>query len=402
MRKFSPSMTFILVTVMIDMLGIGLAWPLLPKLIEQLAGGTISDAAFLYGLIATVYAVAQFLFSPMLGSLSDAYGRRPVLLFSQAGLAIDYVIMAIAPNLWWLAAARLVSGILGGSITTANAYIADVSTPENRARNFGLMGAAFGVGFILGPTLGGVLGEIDIRLPFLVAAGLGALNVLYGYFVLPESLKQENRRPFRGFFINNPFSSLWAIRSHPKTAPLFLALTATMLSQRGLEATWILYVAYRFDWGIRDAGLSLAFVGVVSVIMQAGLVGIIVKKFGENRAMIGGYAICVVALGLLAFANQGWMLFPLIAAQIFGNTCAEPSLRSILSRDMPADQQGFLQGIIGSINGLVVIIGPLTASMLLANVTSTHALIPLPGIWYLIGSGLYTCAFLLVYTRKSA
>ncbi len=400
MRKHSASMAFILVTIIIDMLGIGLIVPILPKLIEQMSGGTVSDAAYFYGLITAVYALAQFIFSPVLGSLSDAWGRRRILLVGQAGLGLDYMIMALAPNLWWLAAARLVSGILGASISTANAYIADVSTPENRARNFGLMGAAFGIGFVVGPVIGGILGEISLHLPFFFAAGLASINFLFGLFVLPESLKPENRRPFKGFILNNPFKSIGSIRKYPPMVPLFISLGLAMLAQRGMESTWILYVNYRFEWGVRDAALSLAFVGVVSVIMQAGLVGRVVKRFGENRAMIGGYALSTLCMLLSGFATQGWMIFPLIAGHIAGNASAEPSLKSLLSRNMPANEQGLLQGIIGSIGGLVIIIAPFTASMLLANVSGPHPVIPCPGIWFLIASLLYATALTLLVRRK--
>jgi MFS transporter, DHA1 family, tetracycline resistance protein len=400
MRKHQASMAFILVTIIIDMLGIGLIVPILPKLIEQMSGGTVSDAAYFYGLITAVYALAQFVFSPVLGSLSDAFGRRKILLVGQAGLGIDYMIMALAPNLWWLAVARLMSGILGASISTANAYIADVSTPENRARNFGLMGAAFGIGFVIGPVVGGILGEINLHLPFFFAAGLAGINFLFGLFVLPESLKPENRRPFKGFVLNNPFRSIGSIRKYPPMIPLFISLGLAMLAQRGMESTWILYVNYRFGWGVRDAALSLAFVGVMSVIMQAGLVGRIVKRFGENQAMIGGYGMSTLCMFLSAFATQGWMIFPLIAGHIAGNACAEPSLKSLLSRNMPANEQGLLQGIISSIGGLVIIIAPFTASMLLANVSGPDPVIPFPGIWFLIASLLYATALALLIGRK--
>jgi MFS transporter, DHA1 family, tetracycline resistance protein len=400
MRKHSASMAFILVTIIIDMLGIGLIVPILPKLIEQMSGGTVSDAAYFYGLITAVYALAQFVFSPVLGSLSDAYGRRRILLVGQAGLGLDYMIMALAPNLWWLAVARFISGILGASISTANAYIADVSTPENRARNFGLMGAAFGIGFVVGPVIGGILGEINLHLPFFFAAGLASINFLFGLFVLPESLKPENRRPFKGFVLNNPFRSIGSIRKYPPMIPLFISLGLAMLAQRGMESTWILYVNYRFDWGVRDSALSLAFVGIVSVIMQAGLVGRIVKHFGENRAMIGGYALSTLCMFLCGFATQGWMLFPLIAGHVAGNASAEPALKSLLSRNMPASEQGLLQGIIGSIGGLVIIIAPFSASMLLANASGPTPLVPLPGIWFVIASILYATALILLIRRK--
>lgn len=390
---------FIFTVVVINMLGVGLAWPILPKLIQSFEGGNVSSAAFQYGIIATAYALTQFLFSPLLGNLSDAYGRRPVLLASQAGLALDYVILAFAPNYWWLFAARLVSGMLGATISTANAYMADISTPENRARNFGFMGVAFGIGFIAGPAMGGVLGEIDIRLPFLAAAALTAINCVYGYFLLPESLSLEKRRPVGRLWKSNPISALGNMAQFPVLVPMFIALFLTAISGRGLEAIWVLYTDFRFGWTIRDSALSLAFVGVMFIIVQGLLVGPSVRILGERRVVLFGYVIAIVALFSFGMANRGWMLFPLTALYIMGAALAEPALKAICSRSVPDDRQGLLQGVFASIGSIAIIVGPLAATMMLANVSGPAPLVDLPGIWFLFGSLLFTIALITVARR---
>jgi DHA1 family tetracycline resistance protein-like MFS transporter len=353
---------FIFTVVVINMLGVGLAWPILPKLIQSFEGGNVSSAAFQYGIIATAYALTQFLFSPLLGNLSDAYGRRPVLLASQCGLAIDYLILAFAPNYWWLFAARLVSGMLGATISTANAYMADISTPQNRARNFGFLGVAFGMGFIAGPALGGILGEIDIRLPFMAAAALTAINCAYGYFLLPESLPPDKRRPVGRLWHSNPVTALGNMTRFPVLMPMFVALFLTALSGRGLESIWVLYTDFRFGWTLRDSALSLAFVGVMFIIVQGLLVGPSVRLLGERRVVLFGYVVAIIALFLFGLADSGWMLFPLTALYISGAALAEPALKAICSRSVPDDRQGLLQGVFASIGSVAIILGPLTGA----------------------------------------
>jgi DHA1 family tetracycline resistance protein-like MFS transporter len=396
-RKASAA--FIFVVIVINMLGVGLAWPILPKLIQSFEGGDISSAAFNYGLIAATYAVAQFLFSPLMGNLSDAFGRRPVLLVSQAGLAIDYVLLALAPNYWWLFAARLISGMLGATITTANAYLADVSTPENRARNFGFMGVAFGIGFIAGPAIGGILGEIDIRLPFYAASALTAANFLYGYIALPESLAKEKRRSLGRLWNSNPVTALSNLVQFPVLLPLFIALFLTALAGRGLEAIWILYTDFRFGWTLRDSALSLAFVGVMFIIVQGMLVGPTVRRFGERRVVFYGYCLAVVALFLFGMADRGWMLFPLTALYVLGAALAEPALKAICSKSVPDDRQGLLQGVFGSIGSVAIIFGPITSSFMLANVSGSAPIVDLPGIWFFFGSILFLVALVAASRR---
>ncbi len=390
---------FVLIVTVINMLGVGLAWPILPKLVEQLTGGGISNAAFTYGFIATAYAVAMFVFSPLMGALSDAWGRKPVLLISQAGLGIDYLVMAFAPNLGWLLAARIVAGILGATVTTANAYMADISTPEDRSRNFGYIGAAFGIGFIIGPLLGGVLGAIDIRLPFLFAAVLIGANIIFGLIALPESLAPENRSPLGSASVN-PVRALVRLTRFPTLYPLLTALFLTSIAQRGLEATWVLYTEFRFGWTVRDAGFSLAFVGIMFVIVQGFAVGPVVRRLGEWFTVMTGYMVSAIALLGFGFAASGWMVYPLIAFHVTGNALAGPALNAICSKTVAANEQGLLQGTLSSINSLAIIAGPLAASLVLAAVSAPVTPVDLPGAWFIICSLFFACGYVLVRSRR--
>ncbi len=381
------------------MLGVGLAWPILPKLVQSFVGGDISGAAVQYGLIAVAYALAQFVFSPLMGNLSDAFGRRPILLIAQGGLAIDYLLLAIAPNYWWLFAARLISGMLGATITTANAYLADISTPQERARNFGYMGVAFGIGFIAGPALGGILGDIDIRLPFFAAAALTTANLIYGYLILPESLPADKRRPLGRLWTSNPLSALANMSLFPNLLMFFVALFLTALAARGLESIWVLYSDFRFGWTVRDSALSLAFVGVMFIIVQGLLVGPSVRLLGERRVVFCGFGISVVALFLFGLADEGWMLYPITALYVSGSALAEPALKAICSKSVPDDRQGLLQGVFGSIGSIAIIAGPLAATMMLANVSGPTPIIDLPGIWFFIASILFLMALVVTSVK---
>lgn len=382
------------------MMGVGLAWPLLPKLIQAVGDYSISEAAFYNGVVAVLYALAQFAFSPLIGNLSDAYGRRPVLLTAQAGLAIDYFLMALAPTLWWVAAARLVSGVFGATVSTASAYVADVSTPQNRARNFGFIGMAFGLGFVVGPFLGGVLGEIDIHLPFLVAGLLVALNVTFGFFVLPESLPPEARRPLAGWRESNPFSALRLLTRLPSLTPFLLCFFLVFMAQRGLESIWVLYADFRFGWGIREAAFSLAYVGLMYIIVQGYLVGRLVGRFSEAPVVSGGYLLAAASLFVFGLIDNGLMALPLIGLFILGAALAEPALKSLASQAVAKDQQGLLQGAIASVNSLVIILAPALANLVLANVSGPAALAPVPGAWFLFGAALFLVAW-FVFRRRA-
>ena len=377
------------------MLGIGLAWPILPRLVEELAGGGISEAAYAYAWIGALYAIAQFLFAPLLGALSDARGRRPVLIAAQAALAVDYLVMVIVPDLWWLALLRFLSGVFGATMATANAYVADISTPKNRARNFGFIGASFGLGFILGPVLGGLLGEISLRLPFLVAGLLTTANVAFGLLVLPESLPADRREPFT-VAKANPLGTFARIARFPSLAGLLSAHALSGLAQRGLEATWVLYTAYRFGWGVAAGAISLAFVGLVYFVVQSTLVGPIVARLGERRTLAIGLGLGAVSMAFYAVATEGWQAYPLIAIYCVGNAIAQPTLLSLASGKVSEREQGALQGTMASINSASIILGPLAASLVLSIATSNDQSSLPAGSWFMLATALYLAALAFV------
>jgi MFS transporter, DHA1 family, tetracycline resistance protein len=389
---------FILLTILIDMLGIGLVIPVLPKLVAEMHGSTISEGAQIYGWFVASYALMQFLFAPILGNLSDAYGRRPVLLFSLLGTGIDYLLMAWAPDLMWLFIGRIISGITGANITAANAYIADVSRPEDRARNFGMVGACFGLGFIIGPAVGGFLGDYGLRVPFIGAAILTTLNWLYGLFVLPESHAIENRRAFRMNRIN-PFRSLEVLTRFPVVRSLVAIIALDRLAHAALPSTWVLYTTYRFGWGEKENGLSLALVGLMFAIVQGGLTGRVVKRIGESRAIIFGLSIAAVAYLSYGFASYGWIILLTIVFASLGGV-AGPSLQGLVSRSVPADEQGAVQGALTSINGIAAILGPLLATNLFSYFTSKLAPVHVPGAAFFMSSALVFAAALLAIARS--
>lgn len=350
------SLGFIFLTVIIDLLGAGIITPVLPRLIESFEGGQTGQASNFYGLLIALYSLMSFLFSSFMGALSDRFGRRPVLLLSLLGLAADYTIIALAPNLVWLVVGRMVAGALGASYVTATAYIADISAPQDRAKNFGLLGAAFGLGFIVGPLLGGLLGGIDLRLPFWVAAGLSVLNALYGLFVLPESLKPEHRRPLN-WKQANPLGALLVLRQFPSVLPLAGVAALTYLSLNGLIAVWVLYTAHRYGWNVTQVGVSLAVVGVTQAIAQGALVGPLVARFGERRTVIWGVLISALAYVVYAFAAQPWLLYVGIVLSSAGGVVS-PALQGAVSARVDADQQGLLQGALASLNNLTNVLAP--------------------------------------------
>ena len=380
------------------MLGVGLAWPILPKLVEELSGGGISEAAYAYAWIGALYAIAQFLCAPLLGALSDAKGRRPVLIVSQAALAIDYLLLAIVPSLAWLAVLRLLSGAFAATISTANAYIADISTPENRARNFGYVSAAFGIGFIVGPVLGGLLGELSIRLPFVVAGALTIANVVFGLLVLPESLPTE-RRSAPSWSAANPLRTVARLGRHRALRPLIWVKALQGLAQRGLEATWVLYTAYQFGWGVGAASLSLAFVGVCYLVVTVALVEPLVRLVGERRTALLGLGCAGASMLAYGFIEIGWQAYPAIALYCFGNAIAEPTLLSLASAQVGEREQGAMQGTMTSVNAMTIIVGPLAASLFLAAATAPGTAIPVAGAWFLLSALLYALAYVVTSQR---
>lgn len=389
--KRRAAMIFILVNLFIDALGIGIIIPILPELIKEFVGGSTALAGRYFGIIASVYALMQFFFAPILGGLSDRFGRRPVLLGSLFGLGVDYLIKGFAPNLAWLFIGRIIAGIMGASLTTANAYIADVSSKETRAQNFGLVGVAFGLGFIFGPALGGVLGGIDLRLPFFVSAALAFVNCLYGFFVLPESLPQDKRSAF-SWGKANPVSGISSLRAYPLVAGLAVAFVLVSLAQRGLESVWVLFTGYQFGWGELTNGLTLAFVGLMTALVQGGLVRPIVDRIGERRAILLGLSCGVVSFTLLGLAYQEWTLFTAIVFSAFGGL-AGPSIQGIVAGSVDASEQGKVQGALASLTSLTSIIAPLVfATGLFSYFTSAAAPLALPGAPFLLGAALMMTA----------
>ncbi len=355
-----PAVVFIFVNLVLAIIGFGLLIPVLPKLIVQFQGGDLTDGSHAYGWVVSIYALMQFVGSPILGSLSDRFGRRKIILIATAGSAVDYVIMACAPSLTWLFVARTIAGFTAGVFATANAYIVDVTPPEKRAGAFGLLGAAFGIGFICGPVLGGFLGEINIRLPFWVAAGCSALNCLWGAFVLPESLKPENRRPF-SWARANPIGALAALKRFPAVLGLVESFFLLMLAQNMMFSLWALYTGHRYDWTPRDVGLSLAFAGVTMGLVQGGLVKRIVPKLGETRAVTIGLTISALAYIGYGLAAQGWVMYAIMTVGCLAGITG-PALQSYITKHIPANEQGAVQGVFGGLQSLAGIPGPFIAT----------------------------------------
>jgi DHA1 family tetracycline resistance protein-like MFS transporter len=350
------ALAFIFITIVLDMFALGMIIPVLPHLIEDFMGGDTAGAAKVYGVFGTVWALMQFFAMPVIGALSDRFGRRRVILLSNLGLGLDYVLMALAPNLAWLFVGRVISGITAASVSTGMAYIADVTPPEKRAAAFGRVGIAFGLGFVLGPALGGLLGGVDPRLPFWVAAGLSLANAMYGLFILPESLPPEKRRPFE-WRRANPLGSLKLLRSHPELSGMAVVMFLSNLAHAALPATFVLYAGYRYGWDARDVGLVLASVGICSAIVQGAVVGPAVRRLGERRVLLAGLTCGAVGFFAYGLAPTG-MLFlaavPVVA--LWG--LASPAAQGLMTRHIGPTEQGALQGAAGSVMGIATMIGP--------------------------------------------
>ncbi len=382
------ALAFIFVTVALDMLALGMIAPVLPPLIIQFEGGNRVRAAEFIGVFGTVWALMQFVFSPMLGSLSDRFGRRPVILLSNLGLGLDYLVMALAPTLGWLFIGRVISGITSASIPTAMAYIADVTPPEKRSAGFGMLSAAFGLGFVLGPALGGVLGSHNPRLPFWVAGGFSLLNALYGLFVLPESLALAHRSRF-SWRRANPVGSLVLLRSHTALWSLALILFLGYLAHQVLAGTYVLYAGYRYQWTPLTVGLSLAVVGICSAVVGAVLVKPCVRKFGERTVMLIGLLFGSIGFALFGLATTGlgfWIAIPIW--NLWG--LAGPTAQGLMSHRVLPSEQGQLQGAINSMRGVAGLVGPaLFAYVFAASIR--------PGTgWHVPGAPFYLASFILV------
>jgi DHA1 family tetracycline resistance protein-like MFS transporter len=384
---------FIFVTVLLDTLALGVIIPILPKLIESFVDNDTANAARIFGLFGTVWALMQLFFSPILGGLSDRFGRRPVVLLSNFGLAGDYVLMALAPSLAWLFVGRVISGITSASISTAFAYITDVTAPEQRAAVFGKIGVAFGAGFILGPALGGLLGGIDPRLPFWVAAGLSLANGLYGLLILPESLPADRRSPFR-WKSANPLGALHLLRSNRVLAGLSMANFFAQLAHVVLPSTYVLYATYRYGWDTTTVGVTLAMVGVCSMVVQGAGIGPIVKRFGEKRALLFGLLCGAIGFFIFAAAPTGpssWLGIPVMA--LWG--VAGAAIQALMTRLVAPDQQGRLQGATSSVQSLSQLFGPFLFTLTFAYFIGATAPFKLPGAPFFLASALLLLAALI-------
>ena len=367
----------VFVTILLDTIGFGIVAPVLPELLMELSGEGLASTAKYGGWLLFVYALMQFLFAPIIGNLSDRYGRRPTLLLSLLAFAFDYVLMGLAPSLTWLFIGRCLCGIAGATSSTTNAYVADISSPEERAKNFGLLGAAWGLGVVIGPSVGGVLGEYGARVPFFAAALVAFLNLIYGFFVLPETLKPGKRRSF-SLVRANPVGALIQMRRYPMVLGIFAVLIFYQLAHDANASVWSFYTMLKFEWSELDVGYSLAFVGVMSILVQGSLIRSLMPRIGERNAIYGGFVL--MALGFLgfAYAPRGWMMYLFIVPFTLGGL-ANPALRSILSKQVPEDAQGELQGAITSLNSLTAIVAPLLMTQLFSYFTSERAAFYFPG-----------------------
>ncbi|MCD6067720.1 MAG: TCR/Tet family transporter [Bacteroidetes bacterium] len=384
---------FIFITLLIDCIGIGIIIPVMPTLIQNLGHANISEASTIGGWLNVSYAIMQFIMSPILGGLSDKFGRRPVLLISLFGLGIDFIFLFLAPTLGWLFVGRIIAGICGASFTTASAYIADVSTKENRAQNFGMIGAAFGLGFIIGPALGSAFSSFGVRVPFLVAAVLSLINCMYGFFILPESLKKENRRNFE-WKRANPIGSLLHLKKYPAILGLITSLIIIYIAGHAAQSTWMYITIEKFKWTEGINGLSISFVGLTIAIVQGGLIKVAMNKLGAKKSVYTGMIFYIIGFMLFAFANQGWMMFAFMIPYALGGI-AGPAMQTIMSGQVPANAQGELQGAITSLMSLTSIVGPLLMTGLFAYFTDRANPVYFPGVPFFAG-GILTAFSLLI------
>jgi len=389
------SVLFIFAVVLIDVIGFGLVIPVVPRLVMDLTGEGLSKAAIYGGWLGFAYAIMQFFCAPVLGNISDRVGRRPVLLFALAALGVDYLIMGFAPTLTWLFVGRTLSGMAGASFIPAYAYLADITPPERRAQNFGIVGAAFGLGFVIGPAVGGWLGTIGPRMPFFFAAGLALCNVTWGFFALPESLPKESRRHF-DIKRANPVGALMHIRKYPLVPTVAAAIFFWQLAQQAFPSTWSYYTMFRFHWTPAGVGGSLAFVGLIMAISQGGLTRVVIPRFKERRtAAVGMLAGCCAYAGF-AFASQGWQMYAWMTA-FLAAALVYPSLNAIMSQQVPANAQGELQGAVAGLYSIASVIGPPLMTHLFGHFSSTTSGIQLPGAAFLCSAMLVVVCGILFF-----
>jgi MFS transporter, DHA1 family, tetracycline resistance protein len=402
MQQNKKAIIFIFITLLIDVISFGIIIPVIGPLIAKLMHVPINEASKYGSWLLAAYAITQFFMAPIIGNLSDQYGRRPILLASLLGFSIDYLILAFAPNYWWLLIGRVIAGITGASFSTATAYIADVSTPENKAQNFGLIGVAFGIGFMLGPAMGGILGEINIHLPFYVTAALCFANFVFGYFVLPESLSKENRRTF-DWKRCNPLAALNSLRTFKNLGWLLTAFFMLALGSHAVQSNWTYFNMYQFKWSERQVGISLALVGILVGAVQGGLIKVAIAKFGKERCVYLGFALYSIGMFLFGMASQSWMMYAFLIPYCLGGISG-PAIQTIMSDKIPSNQQGELQGGITSIQSITSVLGPLLMNNLFAYFTSSKTALHLPGVPFFVGALFMLVSAIITYKvlRKKA
>ena len=393
--KKQAAVGFIFITMLIDITGWGIIIPVIPKLIKELINGDISEAAKYGGWLTFAYAITQFIFAPIIGSLSDKFGRRPIILISLFGFSLDYLLLAFSPTITWLFVGRIIAGITGASLTTASAYIADVSTPENRAKNFGMIGAAFGLGFIIGPVIGGLLGQYGSRVPFYAAAVLCMINFLYGYFILPESLSKKNRRDF-DIKRANPIGAFLNLKKHPSLMGLMVAIFSLYVASHAIQGNWSYYTMYKFQWDEKMVGISLGVIGVLVGIVQGGLIRLINPILGNQKSIYVGMALYTIGMFLFATATQGWMMFVFLVPYCLGGI-AGPAMQSIISSKVPASEQGEIQGTMTSLMSASAIVGPPLMTSVFYFFTHKDAPFQFAGAPFVLGGILMLFSTIVAY-----
>jgi len=394
MTSSRAALTFVLLSVFIDSLGFGIIIPSLPGVIMKLTGEPVTIAADWGGYLMAVYALLQFFMAPVLGNLSDRYGRRPILLGSLFAFGVDFLLTGLATSMVWLFLGRAFAGVFGASFATAGAYIGDISDDANRAKNFGFIGAAWGSGFTLGPVIGGFVAEhLGVQAPFFVAAGLALANVAFGFLVLPESLPVERRRKFE-WVRANPFGAVKSLAHLPMIAGLLFAVFLYQVAHDSLPAVWMFYTQLKFGWGPSETGWSLTFVGVMTVIVMGGLTGLVVPKLGERRAIVLGFLLMTVGFIAYALVPQGWMIYPAIMIGSLGGI-ANPAMQSVMSKQAGPSSQGELQGAVASLASIAAIISPLFMTQLFSRFSMPEAPVHLPGAPYLVAGALVFCCVLI-------
>ena len=391
----SPAMGFIFITMLIDIIGLGIIIPVIPKLISELIHGDISEAAKYGGWLLFAYAITQFVFSPLIGNLSDKYGRRPIILISLFGFSLDYLLLAFSPTITWLFVGRILAGITGASITTAAAYIADVSTPENRAKNFGLIGAAFGLGFIIGPVIGGFLGQYGSRVPFYAAAILCMVNFLYGFFILPESLAKENRRNF-DWKRANPVGAILNLKKYPTLIGLIVSSFILYVASHAVQSNWTYFTIYKFGWSEKTVGISLGVVGLLVGAVQGGLIRYTNPILGNKKSIFIGMALYCFGMFLFATASQSWMMFVFLIPYCLGGISG-PALQSVISQEVPPTEQGEIQGTLTSIMSAASIIGPPMMSTVFYYFTHKQAPFQFAGAPFVLGGILMLVSLIIAF-----